>query len=80
MAQSLNVKITENDKTIVEVSLPARAIENLPDFLSPEVMIEIKKHSIDLEQLITQVLKEGLKPKVILDLAISERNYFVTLV
>jgi predicted unusual protein kinase regulating ubiquinone biosynthesis (AarF/ABC1/UbiB family) len=80
MAKSLIVKITEDGRSIVDISLPARAIENLKDFLSPEVMTEIQKNSIDIDQVIADVLQGGLKPKEILDLTLSQRHYQVALV
>ncbi len=79
MAQKLVVRITEDDQLLVDISLPAQSIEELPQFISSDVLAEIENHSIDLNKTLLDVISSGLKPQGIIDLKAKGKHYLVYL-
>ncbi|MCF8058517.1 MAG: hypothetical protein K9K67_04420 [Bacteriovoracaceae bacterium] len=79
MAKKLHVQVFEDTHEKVSVELPARAINDIEDFISLEVQTEMKRVGINLEELIKNQLKNGLFPGVVLDFKEGQKHYLVTL-
>lgn len=80
ISKNLNVKIIRSGIEKVNVTLPSRALEDLDTFLSARVKDEIKNAGIDLKNIVTQQLQNGLLPGKVLDVTLSEEHYIVTLI
>lgn len=79
LAKSLKVQIYRDGNEKVFVTLPARAIEDIESFLSPETLLEMEKVKINLSDIISEQLKRGLIPGKVVDFSHENSRYLVTL-
>ncbi|MCR9205968.1 MAG: hypothetical protein NXH75_15400, partial [Halobacteriovoraceae bacterium] len=79
LAKTLKVQIFRKNVEKVHVTLPARAIEDIESFLSPETLKEMEKVNIRLKQIISEQMKKGLTPGTVMDFKDSISRYLVTL-
>lgn len=79
MAKDLIVEVTKNGKAHVNVTLPARALIDLEEFISPEVVAAMTKKGMDLHKIKKDILASGLKPGLVFQQESGEKSYFVSL-
>lgn len=80
MAKTLKIEMTKGEQLLVNISLPALAIDSIAQQLSSEVQHLIKSHSIDLEKIIEDSISQGLKPQVLVDVTDNEKHILVSLI
>jgi hypothetical protein len=79
LSTHLRVKVTEGRETVVEVEMPARAIENLADLVPDDVVTRIRSRGIDLEALGKDLARRGAPPGTVFEETSGNRNYRVWL-
>lgn len=80
LAKKLRVQIFEGAHEKVSLELPARAIEEMDDFISPHTLGEMEKVGLNLNQITRDQLKNGLRPDVVVDYKEGQTRYLVTLI
>ncbi len=75
----LRVQVTEEGETIVDVTLPARAIENLAELVPDTVQQKCLQDGLDLAALGARIMKEGGAPQDVFLTRIGRRHYHVWL-
>lgn len=79
LAKNLKVQVFDNGIEKVQVTLPARAIEDIKSFLSSETLSEMEKVGVNLDQVIKEQLQKGLIPSTVIDFLEGKKRYLVTL-
>lgn len=79
LAKKLTIKISEGDITKVEITLPARALEEVPSLLSSQTKLEMEKAGIDITKVVEHHLKQGLKSETVVDFTDGTKHYLVEL-
>lgn len=79
LAKSLRVQIFHDGREHVSVTLPARAIEDIETFLSPNTILEMEKAGIDLNKIVLEQLRKGMIPGIVIDYSDRTSRYLVTL-
>ena len=79
-AETLNVQVKENSRTIVSVTLPADAVLDI-ECIMPEDVNELIKNSddINLTSIVNNLRLNGLIPQMLFDFKNGENNYKVWL-
>jgi hypothetical protein len=80
LSTHLRVKVTEGAETVVEVEMPAAAIENLADLVPDDVVARIKDRGIDLVALGRDLAWRGAPPGTVFEETSGPRRYRVWLV
>jgi ribosome maturation protein Sdo1 len=79
LAKTLVIKIKEKGITKVEITLPARALEEVPSLLSSQTKLEMEKAGIDITKVVEHHLKQGLKSETVVDFTDGTKHYLVEL-
>jgi hypothetical protein len=78
-AETLRVLVTEKGENIVELSMPARAVEDLEDLLPDNVRRKCQSDGIDLTAIKNQAIANGGEPQELFSASHGERQYRVWL-
>jgi hypothetical protein len=75
----LHVSVKENGESIVEVTLPAQAVDDLESLISPETAKKIAEQGLNLHQIKLSAQKSDYAPQVLFEAQIGNRSYKVYL-
>ena len=75
----LRVKVTEGRETVVELELPAAAIENLPDLVPEDVAQKIITQGLDLRMIADELLRHHAPQGDVFEMQHGMRHYRVWL-
>jgi hypothetical protein len=79
-AQKLHVKITENNRPLVAITLPAEAALDLETLIPEEVRRELEKlNLVDLKSIQEKLKLEGLLPQELFSCHLTIKHYQVWL-
>jgi predicted unusual protein kinase regulating ubiquinone biosynthesis (AarF/ABC1/UbiB family) len=78
-AETLRVLVTEKGENIVELSMPARAVEDLEDLLPENVRLKCQSDGINLTAIKNQAIANGGEPQELFSASHGERQYRVWL-
>jgi predicted unusual protein kinase regulating ubiquinone biosynthesis (AarF/ABC1/UbiB family) len=73
----LKVEIKEDDQLKVFLTLPAKSIENIQDFLTPEVLAKINQLSINLDEIVKKTIQDNYPPGIIFNFNLNTKSYKV---
>lgn len=79
LATILHVQIFHGDVEKVSVQLPSRSLEHIEDLITPDTLEEMQKVGIELKDIISEQLHNGLRPGVVVDFKERDKRYLVTL-
>ncbi|QDU61006.1 putative protein kinase UbiB [Planctomycetes bacterium Pan216] len=79
LASHLHIRVQEEGRTKVKVSLSAGAVEDLSDLLDDDVRRKIRTRGIDLEELVRGVRRSGYAPRTLFELDEPPRHFAVWL-
>lgn len=79
LATHLSVLVTEGDRTVVKVRLPATAIDSLEDWLEGDVADRISSRGLDLGSLVQAARAGGYAPGTVFSEKVGQRRYQVAL-
>ncbi|MGV7221839.1 MAG: ABC1 kinase family protein [Nitrospinales bacterium] len=74
LSSFLKVHVVKPDGNNVDLTMPARVVDNLEDVIDSNVMELIKRNNIDLEKIKADVIRKGYSPQTVFELNDSERN------
>jgi predicted unusual protein kinase regulating ubiquinone biosynthesis (AarF/ABC1/UbiB family) len=78
-AQSLRVRVTEGAEEIVDLTLPARSVEDLESLMPDHVIQKCKLDGIDLRSMSDRVIREGGLAQELFSSSVGARHYRVWL-
>jgi len=78
-SKRLKVLVTESGTTLVEMTMPARAVEDLENLVSDETRLRIEADGYDLEKIKKNALDSDLAPQTLFESALMEKKYRVWL-
>lgn len=79
LSRFMKVHVIKSNGNVVELTMPARVVNNLEEIIDPPVMESIKRQKIDLDQIMKRVEQNGYAPQIIFELEDSERKVRVWL-
>ncbi len=78
-SEKLRIRITEANRTKVDLTFRAVAAENLPDLVPPELYAKLAERSIDVEKIAREVVARDFEPAELFQLQEGEKGIRVWL-
>lgn len=76
-ATQIKVKVVEDDKEVVSLSLPITALDNLKELMPEKVLSRMETSKIDLKKIVQKVKDTEYIPQDLFCLSIDKRSYKV---
>ena len=74
MAEHFCIQVTRDGKQVVDLKMPASAVNELEQLMSEEMHCYCRQHNIDTQALLKQVRQAGYEPQTILDCEMDDRQ------
>ncbi|MCB9063184.1 MAG: AarF/ABC1/UbiB kinase family protein [Halobacteriovoraceae bacterium] len=74
---NLKIQISKNNKKIVDLTFPYRAVSNLEDFIDFELNEKLIARNIDISKIKKEILNEEPQEKILFQLEEGEKNFKV---
>jgi len=74
MAKYLKIRVDENGKTKVQLTMKRSVVENLRDIIPDDTMVRIEEQGISVEEILEHTRKNLYKPSELFHLTIPEMN------
>ncbi|MEN9596395.1 MAG: hypothetical protein RL236_829 [Pseudomonadota bacterium] len=79
-ATKLHVNITQNNQTLVALTLPAEAVLDLENLVPENVRAALEKSGdCDLSSILTRLKLDGLSPQILFEYTLNEKSYRIWL-
>lgn len=79
IAKHLNILVTENDRQVVKVAMPAGQVAVLRELIPDDVLLKVESAGIDLDAIRDGACKRGVIPEELFSLEADGRRYRVWL-
>jgi predicted unusual protein kinase regulating ubiquinone biosynthesis (AarF/ABC1/UbiB family) len=76
-ATQIKINVLENNSSVISMSLPMTALENLDTLMPPKVSDKIEESGINIKDIIQNVYASDFAPQDLFNLSIEARNYRV---
>ena len=78
-AEHLRIRVSQQGETRVQLTFPARAVENLADLMGEELLARIQAQGIQLAQIAEQVRQSDYAPGPLFELTTGDKRAAVWL-
>jgi predicted unusual protein kinase regulating ubiquinone biosynthesis (AarF/ABC1/UbiB family) len=76
-ATQIKINVLENQKSVISMTLPMSALDNLDTLMPPKVTDKIQESGINIKEIIKNVYASDFTPQDLFNLSIEARNYRV---
>lgn len=80
IARHLKVQVLEDNKTKVQIHLPAQAVYSLYEIIPPEILATILKQDTNLDEIMNEVHREGLHKRALFRCTSDKKKILIDLV